>query len=78
MRCRGRGTLLTEQWHDRYRLTIVSVSGANTSGGFGSVYFTTGSPRSGDIKVADMTFDVEHKYADSGSSTLTGSSYVTD
>jgi hypothetical protein len=28
------------------------------------VYFTTGSPGAGDINVADMTFDVEHKYAD--------------
>jgi hypothetical protein len=42
------------------------------------VYFTTGSPGSGDLKVADMTFDVEHKYADSGASSVTGSFYVTD
>lgn len=62
----------------RIVINVSGVSGADTSGGLGSVYFTTGSPGSGDIKVADMTFDVEHKYADSGSTVTVGSFYVTD
>ncbi len=62
----------------RIVLDVNGVTGADTSAGFGSVYFTTGSPGSGDIKVADMTFEVEHKYDDSGSTTVSGSFYVTD
>lgn len=62
----------------RIVINVSGVNGADTSGGLGSVYFTTGSPGSGDIKVADMTFDVEHKYADSGSTVTVGSFYVTD
>jgi hypothetical protein len=42
------------------------------------VYWTTGSPGSGDIKVADMTFDVDHRCLDASSTTVTGSFYVTD
>lgn len=57
---------------------VSAVSGADTSGGFGSVYFTTGAPGAGDIKVADMAFEVEHKYDDSGSTSVTDSFYVTD
>lgn len=62
----------------RIVINVSGVNGADTSGGLGSVYFTTGSPGSGDIKVADMTFDVEHKYADTGSTVTVGSFYVTD
>ena len=62
----------------RLVIDVENVSGADTSGGLGSVYWTTGSPGSGDIKVADMTFDVTHRYADSGASSVTGSFYVTD
>jgi hypothetical protein len=64
----------------RLVINVQDVSGADTSGGFGSVYWVAsgGSPGSGDIKVADMTFDVEHVYGDSGASSVTGSFYVTD
>ncbi|MCC6360949.1 MAG: hypothetical protein IT450_19590 [Phycisphaerales bacterium] len=61
----------------RVVIDVSAVSGANVTG-FGDVYFTTGSPGSGDIKVADMTFEVAHKYDDSGSTTISGSFYVTD
>lgn len=84
------GTAIDAAWYDmaessdgpaavlRIVIDVFKVEGKNTSGGFGSVYFTAGSPGAGDIKVADMTFDVGHKYVDSGSTTLTGSFYVTD
>lgn len=64
----------------RVVIDVDGVTGANTTGGFGSVYWdaTGGSAGAGDIKVADMTFDVDHKYLDSGSTVVTGSFYVTD
>lgn len=84
-------TLIDASWYDlsassndgpaavlRLVIDVSGVTGANTSGGFGSVYFTSGSPGSGDIKVADLIFEVAHKYDTSGSATLSGSFYVTD
>lgn len=62
----------------RLCIDVTNVSGKDTSGGFGSVYFTTGSGGSGDIKVADVTIDVDHKYLDSGSTVLTGAFFVTN
>lgn len=62
----------------RVVINVSSVSGANTGGGLGSVYFTTGSPGSGDIKVADMTFEIGHKYANTASTVTVGAFYVTD
>lgn len=62
----------------RIVINVSGVIGADTSAGFGSVYFTTGSPGTGDIQVADMTFDVEHKYGDSATTITIGSFYVTD
>lgn len=83
-------TSLNAAWYDlsssndgpaavcRLVIEVSEVGGAYVGDGFGSVYFTTGSPGSGDIKVADMTFDLEHKYLDSASTVLVGSFYVTD
>jgi hypothetical protein len=55
----------------RLVINVSGVTGADTSGGFGSVYWSTTGGGGGDIKVADMEFDVAHKYGDSGSSSIT-------
>lgn len=61
----------------RIVIDVADVTGADTSSGFGSVYFsTTGLASVTDIEVADITVNVTHAYADSGSSSLTGSFYV--
>lgn len=79
-------TALNAAWYDtdansndgpaailRLVIDVSKVAGANTSGGLGSVYFTAGS--SSDIRLADITVEVRHKYADSATIT-TGAFYV--
>ncbi|MFN0135557.1 MAG: hypothetical protein ACKVS9_05495 [Phycisphaerae bacterium] len=61
----------------RIAIDVTDVTGTDTGSGFGSVYFsTTGPTNVTDIEVADITVKVTHAYADSGSSSLTGSFYV--
>ncbi|MCC6358906.1 MAG: hypothetical protein IT450_09195, partial [Phycisphaerales bacterium] len=61
----------------RLVINVENVSGADVSGGLGSVYFSTSGPaQQGDIKVADMTFEPVHAYTHSSSLATTGSFYV--
>lgn len=63
----------------RLVLDVTNVAEANTSAGLGSVYFSTNGPASaGHIKVADLTFEPEHKHAEAGSLVISGSFYVTN
>lgn len=62
----------------RLVINVAGVSGANTSGGLGSVYFPTGSAGAGDIKIADLTFEVGHKYADTASTITARMFYATN
>lgn len=58
------------------RITI-DVSGADVSGGFGSVYFSSSGPADGgDIKVADFAAAVAHAFDQGQPETLTGAFYV--
>ncbi len=90
---RGRGPLrlhVDACWYDSnpssndgpaaiFRLTIdvSGVSGADTSGGFGAVYFSTSGPAEvGDIKVADFTLCATHTYEFGTLTVLEGAFYV--
>ena len=58
---------------------VSGVSGADTSGGFGSVYFSTRGPvHVNHIKVADFTLLATHTYQKGSLETLSGEFYVTD
>jgi len=79
-------TSITACWYDkdgdsndgpaavlRLVLDVSGVSGADTSGGFGSVYFSTSGPTSGgDIKVADFGLATAHAAEGGELSTVMG------
>jgi len=61
----------------RVTLDVSAVSGADTSGGLGSVYYSTSGPNNiADIKVGDLALDVMHKYAGATATEEGGSFYV--
>ena len=63
----------------RIVLDVSGVSGADTSGGLGSVYFsTTGPAGGGDIKVADINVHASHVHKLGTFTILEGEFYVTD
>jgi len=58
-------------------IDVSGVGGADVSGGFGSVYFsTTGLIDGSDIKVADLAAALAHAYDQGEPQTLTGAFYV--
>jgi hypothetical protein len=63
----------------RIVIDVSSVSGADTSGGLGSVYFsTTGPADPGHIKVADLHTQTGRKFNGAEVDELEGAFYVTD
>lgn len=61
----------------RLVIDVSGVSGADTSGGLGSVYFSTTGPASGnDIKVASIHAFAAHKYEGATMTDLEGDFYV--
>jgi hypothetical protein len=63
----------------RLTLDVSGVTGADTSGGLGSVYFsTTGPAQLGHIKVADFALSVTHGYDGAETTALEGEFYVKD
>jgi len=63
----------------RLTIDVSGVTGADVSGGLGSVYFsTTGPATGGDIKVAGLALDCATKYGGATFETLSGEFFVTD
>ena len=63
----------------RVTIDVSGVSGADTSGGFGAVYFSTGGPSQvGHIKVADFTLCATHTYEFGTLTVLEGEFFVED
>jgi hypothetical protein len=61
----------------RLVIDVSGVTGADTSGGFGSVYFSTSGPTSGgDIQVADFGLATAHAAEGGELTTVTGAFYV--
>lgn len=61
----------------RVTIDVSGVSGADVSGGFGSVYFSTTGPADGnDIKVADFAAAAAHAFDQGQPEALTGAFYV--